>query len=220
MDEIIVRVARALANVARLRLLTAMARSDEVSPTALSAKLKMPLNVVSGHLRVLSTAGLVQRRKSGTWCHYRVESPYSSQTLSGMVSEWIHGILKGSVARGQNRGPREVRDSGRAGDLTEVYGRLFDAATAFTDLRRLQILRHTSQRGQTTVNCMMNELSMSRDAVSRHTRKLARRGYLSFSRTARGRLVYHMAESYKSPIHARLFGIVMSTWEASKSRTS
>jgi DNA-binding transcriptional ArsR family regulator len=94
MDEIIVRVARAIASQPRLRILSLLARETEITPTRLAAELRLPLNVLSLHLRTLSTAGLVGRRKSGAWCHYRAESPYDKTTLSGKLAEWLRSLLE------------------------------------------------------------------------------------------------------------------------------
>lgn len=53
MDEIIVRVARAIACLARLRMLTLLATEGEMAPTELADALGMRLNLVCDHLRRL-----------------------------------------------------------------------------------------------------------------------------------------------------------------------
>ena len=213
MDETIVRAARTLASLPRLCILSHLARNEEHNPTALARQLKMRLNVVCTHLRVLSTAGLIQRRKSGTWCFYRAESPYSMQAFSGKLTDWIRHLLTSRLGGGENRGPREVRDSRLGREDTELHALLFECATAFTDLRRIQMLRYLSRRGTATVSALMTELSMSRDAVSRHTQKLVRRGYLTSQRGTGRCLTYQLAPSFRTPVHAQMLAIVCSTWE-------
>ena len=214
MDEIILRVARALASRPRLRILTFLARQGETTPTTLADELGMPLNTVSRHLRALTTAGLITGRKSGPRCHYAATSPYGPKTLSGAITRWLHRLLATDAAE-DNRGLPEVRDypvSGSDPD-SQLHAAVFEAATAFTDLRRIQILRLLTTRGEATVSDLVTELSMSEDAVSRHTTKLRRRGYLEARRAGGRTLAFRLAWEAKSPIHQRLFEIVRDTWE-------
>lgn len=213
MDEIIVRAARALPHMPRLRILSRLARSEEANPTNLARELGMGLNVVCTHLRTLSTAALIQRRKSGTWCYYRAESPYGERTFSGRLTTWLGEVLRSSSPARKNLGPREVRDIRLTPEDAEVHRLLFESATAFTDLRRLQILRYLSGHETAAASHLMTELSMSREAVRRHMQKLTHRGYVV---TLKGRgvsLAYQLASTFKTPVHAEMFGIVRSTWE-------
>ncbi|MBI3923068.1 MAG: metalloregulator ArsR/SmtB family transcription factor [Armatimonadetes bacterium] len=220
-DEIIVRVARAIASLPRLRLLVCLARKGEMNPNALAAELAMPLNALSAHLRTLVTAGLLQRRKSGAWCYYRFESPYGAETLSGRLAAWLKIVL-GKPQRPDsqsNPGLHEVRDysSGAESSLLET---IFEAATAFTDLRRLQIFRHLCQHKQTTVGKLVVALSMSEQAASRHTSKLRRRGYLLADRGGQGELVFELSREFKTPVHAEMLATIHAAWKQRQSRTS
>lgn len=69
MDESVVRVARVLASYRRPRMLENLARHGQTQPTTPTEKLHALLNAVSAHLRVLTTAGLIQGRSSGASCH-------------------------------------------------------------------------------------------------------------------------------------------------------
>ena len=111
--------------------------------------------------------------------------------------------------------PEPYADSG----ADSVYAVIFEAATAFTDLRRLQILRQLARRGPCTVRSLIDDLSMSEDAVSRHASKLQRRGYVVAQRSGR-RVTYQLARDAKSPVHAKLFEIVSQEWAKGASRTS
>lgn len=65
------RVARALGDATRLRVLGLLARG-EVSCQALTRKLGLAQATVSHHLKVLSDAGLVSARKEGSFHWYRL----------------------------------------------------------------------------------------------------------------------------------------------------
>ena len=90
---------------------------------------------------------------------------------------------------------------------------VFEAATAFTDVRRLQILRRLTRGDVVTVDILMAELSMSDAAVSRHTTKLIRRGYVAADAAGRA-FAYRLASQCKTAIHARFFEIVGQTWRS------
>lgn len=67
-----IRVARALGDPTRFRLLKAIAARDEVSCLDLTALARVAQATVSHHLKVLSDAGLVSARKAGPFHYYRL----------------------------------------------------------------------------------------------------------------------------------------------------
>jgi DNA-binding transcriptional ArsR family regulator len=67
-----VRVARALGDPTRFRLLKVIAARDEVSCAQLTAHVRLAQATVSHHLKVLSGAGLVSARKDGPFHFYRL----------------------------------------------------------------------------------------------------------------------------------------------------
>jgi len=220
MDEIIVRVARVLASYSRLRILEHLARHGETQPTSLAERLHLPLNTVSAQLRALTTAGLIQGRKSGSKCHYKLDSPYGDNALSGRVSRWLLKVLSGAESRKDHRGLPEVRDDPSARVHPHLHETIFEIATAFTDLRRLQILRYLQTHAPATPNQLADELSMSVDAVSRHTTKLRRRGLIA-SRSRDGRsMTYFLCADLKTSIHEQMWEIVQATWAEKPPRTS
>jgi len=207
MSEIIVRIARAIACLPRLRILSCLAGADEVTPTDLAQELGMSRDLVAAHLRRLSAAALIQRRRSGVRSYCIASSPYDENTISGRAAAWLRQVLSDPVGAIQNSGVEQVRNYRRADAQSQLHGLIFDAATAFTDVRRLQIL-HRLMRGRTaTVEILIRELSMSRPAATRQTTKLIRRGYVEAGR-ARRNLVYRLSRDYKTPIHADLFDIM------------
>lgn len=70
-----VRVARALGDPTRFRLLREIAARDELTCHELTRRLRVAQATVSHHLRVLSEAGLVASRKEGPYHWYRVRRP-------------------------------------------------------------------------------------------------------------------------------------------------
>ncbi|MBM3890632.1 MAG: transcriptional regulator [Planctomycetes bacterium] len=218
MDEIVIRACRGIASYPRLEIMDFLAAHGETTPTSLASKLGIPLNRISSHLRLLASVGLVQGRRSGGKCYYTLTSPYGEETLSGRLNKWLRQVL--GQGRKNHRGLPEVRDYPRRRPRDPLHAVIFEAATAFTDLRRLQILRYLETHAEVTVDDLVNKLSMSPDAVSRHTSKLRRRG-LVIGREKDGRsLSFRLATEYKTPIHQAMHQIVRSTWQKGSSRTS
>ncbi|MBM4034980.1 MAG: helix-turn-helix transcriptional regulator [Planctomycetes bacterium] len=208
MDELIVRVLRTVACHTRLRIISRLLAGEEAAPSRLARELRLRRDLVSAHLARLSSAGLVRRRRSGAHCYYAARSPYNDAALSGQVVAWLREALA-PAPPGSAPGPRGGAHTKSAQpDAGKV---LFDAATAFTSVRRLQILRRLSRGDAVTVATLMRELRMSDAAASRHTEKLIRRGYISAVRDGRS-LAYRLAPDAKKPHHARLLDIVRTHW--------
>ena len=219
MDEIVMRLARAMASVPRLRILSRLAIVGEVAPTQLARELHMGQSSLSVHLAKLASVGLVKRRRSGGWSYCVADSPYGPSTLSGRAQAWLRQVLS-NPSHALGGGKRQEGRRLSAEEAQErVHALVFQAATAFTDLRRLQILRHLAGGKEATPQALCKERSMSVAAVSRHTEKLIRRGYVSL-RVAGQRAFYRLAPKFKTPIHAKLFEIVRSTWAEEPLRTS
>jgi ArsR family transcriptional regulator, arsenate/arsenite/antimonite-responsive transcriptional repressor len=66
-----IRIARALGDPTRFKLLKAIATRGEVSCADLTALARLAQATVSHHLKVLSDAGLVSVRKDGAFHYYR-----------------------------------------------------------------------------------------------------------------------------------------------------
>ena len=212
MDELVVRVARAIACFARLRMLSRLVQGGEMAPRDLARELGLSPHLVSAHLMRLGSAGLIQRRRSGVWCYCLAESPYSKDALSGKTTLWLRKALVDPALAAKNCGVAEVRNRSRQTVETQVHKIIFDAATAFTNVRRLQILRRLADHGPGDVTALTRELHMSPSAVSRNTAKLVRRGYVTTSQAGQ-LLTYRLARGSRTPLHAGLFEIVRSTWQ-------
>jgi len=211
MLELIVRIARAIACQSRLRILSCLVRKEEMKPGELADELGMPKSLVSDHLRILTSVGLVQSRRSGVWCYYRAESPYDDDSLSGGLARWLRECLVGRARTAENCRVRELCNSLPAGPEESVRELIFEAATAFTNVRRVQLLRFLAVTGPAEAHTLAAELGMSDASVSRHLSKLARRGYVASRRDGR-ELTHSLADGFRSPIHEGLFQIVSAAW--------
>ncbi len=140
-----------------------------------------------------------------------MESPYGEESLSGRIVAWLRATLGGASATEGNSGVRELRNNTVAGQGIDLYDLVFDAATAFTDVRRLQILRRIADSGAAGPKTLSSELGMALQAAGRQTDKLIRRGYLIRVGTT-CRAVFGISASFKSPVHAALFEIVREHW--------
>ena len=72
--EALARSLKALADPARLRILSLVAASPEgeICVCELPAPLGLTQPTVSHHLKVLTEAGFLEREKRGTWAYYRL----------------------------------------------------------------------------------------------------------------------------------------------------
>ena len=110
MNEIIVRIARAIACLARLRILSCVARADEVMPTDLALELDLSRDLVAAHLRRLSAAALIQRRRSGARSFCMASSAYGQETLSGKMAAWLRQVLSDPARSIDNSEVEQVRN--------------------------------------------------------------------------------------------------------------
>ena len=212
MYEIIVRVMRVIASATRLRILSHLVRSGETPPTVLARELGIALDLISAHLRRLVAVGLIQRRRSGAWSFCVAQSSYGEGTLSNSVMSWLRETLRNPKRTLKHSGVGQVRNVSAGSVEAQLHELVFEAVTAFTDVRRLQILHRLAQGGAVPLRTLKEELSMSSPALHRHMTKLSRRGYVEASPAGRS-LTYRLASQPKTPIHGRLLEIVRSRWQ-------
>jgi len=207
-DEVIVRVMRALACFSRIEMLRLMIREGELTPRALSEKLGVSPAAVSLHLRRLESAGLICRRPSGRRCYCIAKSAYARDTLSGKLAAWLKRTLASAKKPTEptHRRRQHRADRNEEGSTAEA---VFDAATAFTNLRRLRIQRRLGHRKGVLRESLSRALHMSPSALCRHLRKLERRGYVVISENAEHETC-RLASRFKTPFHAELLRIVKS----------
>jgi ArsR family transcriptional regulator len=76
---------RALADPARIRIVNALATSDDpVCVCELIEPLGLSQGTVSHHLKKLTDAGLLEREQRGRWAYYSL-SPEAASTLAALV---------------------------------------------------------------------------------------------------------------------------------------
>ncbi|QNA92471.1 MULTISPECIES: metalloregulator ArsR/SmtB family transcription factor [unclassified Microbacterium] len=85
--ESLARTLRALADPARLRLISMVAAHEggEACVCDLTEPLGLSQPTVSHHLRVLAEAGFLTRSKRGTWAYYRLV-PGSLDGIAGLLT--------------------------------------------------------------------------------------------------------------------------------------
>lgn len=78
-------MARALADLTRLRVLHAL-RKSELCVCQITELAGLAPSTVSRHMSLLSSAGLVTSRKDGRWVYYRL--PQKPQTQAAAALDW------------------------------------------------------------------------------------------------------------------------------------
>jgi ArsR family transcriptional regulator len=99
LETAVLRVARALADPTRFRLLRAIAARGELSCRELVARFPVSQATVSHHLRVLADAGLVTARQDGPYHRYRA--------VDGALEAHARDLRALTAAPDPRRGGRE-----------------------------------------------------------------------------------------------------------------
>lgn len=214
MDEIVVQVSRTVACRTRLKLLATLAADKELAPSRLAIRLQVSEPQVCAHLRRLSAAGLICRRHSGAWSFAVAQSPYGESAFSGQVARWLFKHLK-SPPKLDSTGLGEKDKDKAHSPLDRVERVIFNVATGFTNLRRLQILRHLQRNGNADLEILSMTLKMSPAAASRHVSKLERRGMVLAARQD-SRLALRLTTDWKSPLHRDYWEMVSALWQKEK----
>lgn len=84
---------KAIADPARLRILSLLGARGEVCVCDLTNPLGLSQPTVSHHMRVLHDAGIVERERRGKWVHYRA--------APGALDAATHAISSGALAPAQ-----------------------------------------------------------------------------------------------------------------------
>ena len=186
--EFIVQLFRALANTERIKVLRTLQVLGEMSVSHIAQATGVELSRMSTHLKVLSAAGLLWRRRSG-----RVVEYYIAERAFHPVAACVLKVTKGVFSQVGQMKPDRVAQADQAKSPTSSDAALFACFTAFTHPRRLQIIRHLAKHGTASLLELRSVLSMSQPACLRHLAKLERRGFLT-RRSAGPRTTYALAE--------------------------
>ncbi|MEW6249321.1 MAG: metalloregulator ArsR/SmtB family transcription factor [Planctomycetota bacterium] len=84
-------MAKALSDPARVRVLAAL-RGGELCLCHFIALLGLSPSTVSKHLDILYQAGLVERRKAGRWCYFRLAGRGAPAAVRGAL-RWVETAL-------------------------------------------------------------------------------------------------------------------------------
>jgi DNA-binding transcriptional ArsR family regulator len=178
--EAIAQLFRVLANGTRIRIIRVLVALDELSVQDIASAVPLLECKTSDHLRSLSSAGIVWRRRSGRRVYYTLaRTPGNAVTAA--VASFFAAAFRDLRGLNPEQIARHVR-SGRGVYSDDVFIKFF---TSFTHPRRLQILRHLSVHGRTPAASLPDELSMSPQACARHLSKLSRRNCVSVERMGR-----------------------------------
>ena len=211
---------RALASDGSLLLLCHLAGERELPSSELARRTKLPQGQASTHLSRLALVGGVRRRRSGSRVYYAFSAP-SKTTFA--FSPW--GLVERAflnttdTCRGWRQdqilhlAPRTVRVVART--TATAMDVIFDACTAFTNIRRLALLEFLKRNGSCTRASIVMELKMSHVACGRHLDKLARRGYIGMVSPG----VWALARKHRTRFHAELLELVLA-WLGDRFRTS
>ena len=171
---------RALANVTRLRVLMVVSRRPGATVGDVVEEVASTEPVVSKHLSLLASLGLVDTAPSGRVVHVRLASrgrcsEVSAKVLSILTSAWGSGPKANSTL--SNVWNWVVADGEELPPSWEaVFERMAFVFTAYTHLRRLLILRHLARNGPVRQDALAEAIGMSPPAASRQLSKLRRRG--------------------------------------------
>jgi DNA-binding transcriptional ArsR family regulator len=86
------KIFNALSDPVRLEIVEFL-RDEEKCVCEITPHLKLIQPVVSRHLKILKNAGLVKRRKKGTWHMYSITNPELYNTIDSLTPELL-AVLK------------------------------------------------------------------------------------------------------------------------------
>jgi len=149
------RTCRVLANRTRLQMLGLLVRHPNQTVSAVARRLRVPLPVASQYLRALEARGLLTVRRAGARVRYELGAATSGEAAQELIE---------ALRRAFQRDPTPVET-------------LFNLATAFTQPRRIEIVRALNQEAQSRVQ-LKAATGISTRALARHLRKLETRGFV------------------------------------------
>jgi DNA-binding transcriptional ArsR family regulator len=205
MIETVAATCRTLACDVRLAVLYHLRHGTESSAGEIAARVGLPLDWLSSHLAQLTTARFLHRRRSGAHVFYAFPPSLSSSLRFDPLPP-LHRALDDPAwaAAGWQENKVVHLTSPVVAPLERTVQRsldiVFDAATAFGNVRRLQIVRLLMQGGAWTSEAIVERLSMSPAACCRHMSKLLRRGCVRRG----GRGTWAIGDAQKTAFHEAL----------------
>ena len=209
MLEAICSTCRVVAGEARLLILHALAADEELAGKEIAGRVGLTPPGASKHLARLVGAGLVWRRRSGAYVYYGIATK-GTEALGATVAGLIRRACRDpgwATTRWADRGlvhlsDRVVSQLGQA--RARALDVAFDAATAFDNVRRLQMVRLLLAEGACQLGEVGTRLRMSLWACERHMDKLDRRGVVQRV----GPDMWALATRWSTPFHRALCRVV------------
>lgn len=87
------KIFNALSDPIRLEIIEFL-RDEEKCVCKITPHLKIAQPVVSRHLKILKDAGLVKRRKEGTWHMYSIANPEICNVIDALAPELLAALKK------------------------------------------------------------------------------------------------------------------------------
>jgi len=84
----LIAMTKALADETRVRALMSLAEG-ELCVCQIIEVLDLAPSTVSKHMSILQGAGLVQRRKDGRWCYYRLADDEDTTAAARQMIDWV-----------------------------------------------------------------------------------------------------------------------------------
>lgn len=149
------RTCRVLANPTRLKMLQALFKKPNQTVSQVAKYLGVPATVASVYLRALNARGLLRSVRKGAHVRYGVAANPSIPGCADLVKALRHVFER-------HQAPVDI---------------IFRQATAFTHPRRIVIM-HALQAGPRHYQDIRLMTGISLQALMRHLKKLADRGFL------------------------------------------
>jgi ArsR family transcriptional regulator len=137
MDQIL-RVLKALADPTRVRLVSVLS-GGELAVNEIATALAQSQPRISRHLKLLTEAGVIERRVEGAWVFYRLAE--EAHTGASLARQALAGIDPGDQALSLDR----ERLAGVRGERARLAARYFEAQAADWDAQRAAFYPHADE---------------------------------------------------------------------------
>ncbi len=203
--DFLIKLFRSLSHTMRLRIIQFVISHPEATLSEIADALGMSKSEASRHVSLLASVGAIESRPSGRFLLVNAADPRSSEHS---VLRKVRRLLTKYLDEGSLR---EASDALRLGAGKQNWNALLAAMcfefTAYTNLRRLLLLRLLSEQGPMDSAAVMQKIGLSQAAMRRHVDKLLRRGILSETTPGR-RSQYSIVNRPEAPFRRELLAVM------------